>query len=88
MDEMFRVATGWLGWTPDIALDTPLSQINLALAGKVDFLKKTNPWGSKEDTDESGVISRATKPEDVAGAMRTFVEAIGAKRLPKRKANG
>lgn len=86
MDELFRLATGWLGWVPEVALDTPLSQINLALAGKIDFLKKTNPWGSKEDADESGVISRASKPEDVPGAVRAFVEAIGAKPLPKRKA--
>lgn len=86
---MFRLATGWLGWTPDVALSTPLSQLNLAIAGKVDFVKKTNPWGSGEDTAESGVISRAAKPEDVGNAFRTFVEAMGAKPLPvKRAKNG
>jgi hypothetical protein len=83
------MATGWLGWTPDIALDTPISQINLALAGKIDFIKKTNPWGSSEDAEDGRSISQATSPDRVADAFQTFVKAVGAKPLPvKREANG
>jgi len=36
---------------PDVFWDTPIPQIELALDGRVDFLKKTNPWGAeKEET--------------------------------------
>lgn len=82
------MATGWLGWTPDVVLTTPLSQITLALNGKVDFLVKTNPWGSKDDQGESGVSARATTPESVQGFLQNLVKISGAKRLPKRKTDG
>lgn len=40
---------------PDVFWDTPIPHIELALDGKVDFLKKTNPWGSeKEETPPAG----------------------------------
>lgn len=45
---MFQIATGYLGWTPDVALNTPICQIELALQGRVEWVKKTNPFGSGE----------------------------------------
>ena len=46
------LGTGWLGWSPDVVLDTPMPQLFLALKGKVDFVKKTNPFGSGEEKPE------------------------------------
>lgn len=43
---------GWLQWEPDVVFNTTISHLNLALAGKIDFVKKTNPWGSAEDKAE------------------------------------
>ena len=78
---MFETATGWLGWDPDIVLNTPLSQINLALKGRIDFIVKTNPFGSgkKEEAAAEG-------PEAVQNFFINL--AKGARRLPPRKANG
>lgn len=42
---VFKLGTGWLGWTPQQTLHTPLPQLFLALEGRVDFLRKTNPFG-------------------------------------------
>jgi len=42
---------GWLGWPPDVVLNANLGHLHLAIAGKIDFVKKTNPWGS-DDKDE------------------------------------
>ena len=51
-EQLFKYATGWLGWPPDVAMKTSIPQILLALDGKIDFLKKTNPWGSEEKKKE------------------------------------
>ncbi|MGF7175845.1 hypothetical protein [Azospirillum doebereinerae] len=46
---MFRYATGWLGWTRDVALDAPFPDIKMALDGKVDFLAATTPGGKRKE---------------------------------------
>lgn len=74
------MACGWLGWTPDTALDTPLGQIRLALAGKVDFLRKTNPWRSKEDIDRERAEERGADPAGVAQTLLGI--AATGRRLP------
>lgn len=48
MDLVFRLGTGWLGWTPEQTYDTPMPQLFLALDGRIDFLKKTNPFAAPE----------------------------------------
>jgi hypothetical protein len=52
-----------------VALKTPISQILLALDGKVDFLKKTNPWGGGE---EEKVPQKGQAP-DFAAKMHMFL---------------
>ena len=39
------MGTGWLGWSIDQVFDAPLPQLFLAVEGKVDYVKKTNPFG-------------------------------------------
>lgn len=79
---MFETATGWLGWTPEVVLNTPLSQINLALKGRVDFIVKTNPFGSKKEDDGQ---TMAEGPEAVQSFFTNLAKT--ARRLPPRKAN-
>jgi len=43
------IATGYLGWTPEQAWHTPIPQIFLALDWRVDWARKTNPFGSSEE---------------------------------------
>lgn len=35
---LFKAATGWLGWTPAVALATPIPQIAAAHDGRIDML--------------------------------------------------
>jgi hypothetical protein len=39
---MFQFATGYLGYTPEVAMHTPMPQILLALDGRIEWLRKTN----------------------------------------------
>ncbi len=45
-DRVFHYATGWLGWSANDALNTPMPQIFHALNARIEFLEKTNPFGS------------------------------------------
>lgn len=67
-------------------MDTPLAAIYMAFDGQIEFLRKTNPWRSKEDVEDDRI--RETKPDPDSG-IRVF-EALKAlaKPLPKRKMNG
>jgi hypothetical protein len=66
-------------------MDTPLAMINLALEGKIDFLKKTNPWGSAKDEDDVDLLDRKPDPQGAAKQLLAFVAAAKAKPLPDRK---
>ena len=48
VDHLFGVATGWLGWTPKVALSTPIPQIYVALKARAKWLAMCNG-----QTDES-----------------------------------
>lgn len=48
VDEVFGLATGYLGWSPHDAWHTPVPQILLALDYRVDWARKTNPFGGSE----------------------------------------
>jgi hypothetical protein len=85
VDQIFSVATGWLGWTPEVAMTTPLAAINLALEGKIDFLKKTNPWGSADDEAETDFASRKPDPEGAAKAFIAMIEARKPKPMPAKE---
>jgi len=39
------VATGWLGWTPDVAWRTPIPELLIALDARVEWANLTNPFG-------------------------------------------
>lgn len=56
-------ATGWLGWTPEVALTTSIPMIELAIDGKIDWVKRTNPWGGAEEVEP-------TKQEEVADRLK------------------
>jgi len=77
MDEVFEMATGWLGWEPEVVLNTPLSQINLALKGRMDFILKTSPFGSGKEEEKT-----VKGPE----AVNTFFLNLAkdARRMPKK----
>lgn len=58
---------GWMGWTYQDSLDTPVPMIVLAIEGKVDFVQKTNPFGSGKKK------TKAQTPEEMKDFLRAFV---------------
>jgi hypothetical protein len=69
------MAVGWLGWVPDVVLATPIPMIELSLKGKVDFIKKTNPFGSGEDPPKASDLSK--EPPNPAFAARQLMGFFG-----------
>jgi hypothetical protein len=47
---LYKVGTGWLGWTPDETLDATPTEIRLAYEGRIDLLKAV--FGSHEETNK------------------------------------
>lgn len=83
---MFKRATGWLGWSPEAALTTPIPQIELAFEGFIDCKVKTNPFGSGDS--EGGQKDKPPEPErvqqDIKSALRGMASARKAGRQPQR----
>lgn len=69
-------------------MDTPLGMINLALEGRIDFLKKTNPWGSAEEDTAADFASRKPDPQAAAQALVAMIQARKPKQLPAATAKG
>ena len=45
---MYAKATGWLGWSDRDAMTTPVPRIMIALDGRIDCIRKTNPFGGED----------------------------------------
>lgn len=85
---MFKRATGWLGWSPEAALTTPIPQIELAFEGFIDCKVKTNPFGSGDS--EGGRQQKPPEPDrvqqDIKSALRGMASARAKNRQPRPEA--
>lgn len=61
---MFEVGTGYLLWSPQVTMMTPMPQIELALAGHVNYLRLIN---GQSDDDETPAAAAASRPADELG---------------------
>lgn len=43
---MYSVAVGWLGWPPDVAWNTPLPELFLAMDARVEWARMTHPFAT------------------------------------------
>jgi hypothetical protein len=50
-----------LGWPPRDAWDTPIIEILTAWEAKLDFLKKTNPWGQAEEKVDKKAVAKEVR---------------------------
>jgi len=57
-----------------VVWDTPVPQLYLAIEGKVDFVKKTNPFGSSDDENESG--SKNSKSKEKPATDKNIIDAF------------
>lgn len=68
------MATGWLGWPPDLAWRTPLPELFLALDARIEWTRMSNPFGTgKPDKDKP-------KPSTVAEKLRQALVGRKAER--------
>ncbi|OQR30256.1 hypothetical protein BWR59_16995 [Pseudomonas sp. Bc-h] len=59
------MATGWLGWTPDVAWHTPLPELFIAMDAKIEWARMTSPFASASTQPPP-----PQKPVDVAQKLR------------------
>lgn len=68
-----------------MALNSNIYHLELALEGKFEFLRKTNPWRSKEDVENEKMLESGSG-EVVARKMQAWVMAMqGRKPDPTRQ---
>ncbi|OCJ05252.1 hypothetical protein A6U87_14685 [Rhizobium sp. AC44/96] len=55
---LYRIGTGWLGWTPDVTLDATIAEIMEAHAGRIEMLKAVYGSGEEKPEDKGGPWDR------------------------------
>lgn len=72
VDELFNIATGWLGWSPSEAWNTPVIEIVMAWDAKRQFLIDTNPFGGggEDKVSKEAVAKEARMGFRVAAMSR------------------
>ena len=82
------MVTGWLPWcTPELAETTTIARLELALEGKLDFIRRTNPFGSGEKSDDEKLAEQVDDPGRAAQQLMAFVkrkQAFDARQKRKR----
>jgi len=58
VDELYRIATGWLGWPPCHAWDATVTEILLSWDAKIEFLDMTNPKPPPEKPPDKQALAR------------------------------
>ncbi len=66
-----KIATGWLGWSEEQALDADMNTIVLAYTGKTEMLKAI--FGSTDDNRPS-----KSKPKPTAKQVKNFAKTHNA----------
>ncbi|MCC6736522.1 MAG: hypothetical protein IT534_10415 [Bauldia sp.] len=71
--QLFRIATGWLGWTPETAWNATAAEILEAHKGRVEMLKAI--YGAP--SDEPGTVPREHTEEEVREGIETLKMLVG-----------
>ncbi len=70
LEDLFRIGTGWLGWTPDETLDATPAEITLAYEGRLEMLKAIF-GGSESNTERKSDLSLDDKFKAAFGTLNT-----------------
>lgn len=74
LHSLFKLGTGWLGWTPDETLDATPAEIQLAYEGRLDMLKAI--YGGKDQkTAPDADMPLEAKFKSIFGGIGTVKEA-------------
>lgn len=68
---LYRIGTGWLGWTPDTTLDSTPHEIMEAYAGRVELLKSI--FGGSEEPSRTDPAKLGDKFKAVFGSIGTTI---------------
>jgi hypothetical protein len=79
---LYKVGTGWLGWTPDDTLDATPTQIRLAYEGRIDLLKAI--FGGSDETDKK-LPDGMSLDDKLKSAFGTFKTTKAPPRHKRRK---
>lgn len=71
-NQLFRIATGWLHWTPDAAWNATPAEIIAAHQGHVEMLKAIHGSGDQAKTPG--------KPEKLSDKVRGLMRGLGVKK--------
>ncbi|NMX70332.1 hypothetical protein HBO15_23520 [Pseudomonas sp. WS 5111] len=63
------MATGWLGWPPDLAWRTPMPELFLAMDAKIEWAQMTNPFGTGKTKTKSEKPSASTVADKLRQAL-------------------
>lgn len=66
-DWLYQVGTGWMGWTHEQTLATPMPCIELAYKGRVDMWRRV--FGGEEIVEEKPPAT----VKDIKALMRSFM---------------
>jgi hypothetical protein len=71
LTNLYRIGTGWLGWTPATTLDATPAEITEAYKGRIELLKAV--FGGDQETK--------TKPKATAGQIKDAFRLLGAQMI-------
>lgn len=79
LESLYRIGTGWLGWSPAVTLDATPAEITEAYKGRVDFLRAI--FGASEP-------DKQPEPKSVSEKFRAVFKSVGTTvvKRPIRKA--
>jgi hypothetical protein len=63
------VATGWLGWSPELAWATPIPELFLAMDAKIEWAQMTNPFGGGKAKTKADKPSPSTVADKLRQAL-------------------
>ncbi|XBG33760.1 hypothetical protein ABH853_02270 [Pseudomonas sp. 13.2] len=69
VDRLYSIATGWLGWQPDVAWRTPLPELFMALDARLEWSQMTNPFGKGKAQGRKQKPSASTVAEKLRQAF-------------------
>jgi hypothetical protein len=77
IDRLFAIGTGYLGWSAEQTMDTPMPQILLALDAKIEWTQSTNPFGGGKPKADKG------QPQKPAQKLRAMYSAYGTRKVTR-----
>jgi hypothetical protein len=74
-DHLFRIGTGWIGWSEEQTLDASMPAIEAAYAGRIELLQAI--FGKPKE--QEGQPRRKLTPAEMGGALKMAFRGFMAK---------